>query len=193
VKKKKQRITIELIKRHFGNDVKIKKSLGGVFRVTTPTGGSIEIKQDGFRLYGGGEDVYRAITLLAADCWGGFKASGPREHILACMAHGEALSVQVTPDGKQSGGGCARISGAFMVAMIGLPASGIAFLFGGDDAAHVGMGITAIAVLVLWLLMAREQKEQERRRSQEMRSIFPVVHGLPRDASLDDADRQGWL
>jgi hypothetical protein len=191
-KRTRKRITPEMIKKHFGADVGIERRLSGIFLVRTSTG-ELEIKQDGFRIHTGGEDVYRSITLLAGEAWGGLKANGPREHILACMAHGEVLGVDVTPDVKQKGGCCARICVTFLVAMIGWPASWIASLFWDETGKYAGLGITGLAIVVLWQLMARDQKEQERRQAQEMRFIYPVHHGTPRDASTDDLEEGGWL
>jgi len=191
--KTSKRITAEMIKKYFGVDAEIERRLGGVFLVRTATGGEIEITRDRIRPHLGGEDVYRAMTLLASEAWGGIKASGPREHILACMAHGEALGVKVTPITKQAGGGCARLWMAFMIAMIGLPASWIASFIWGQTGKSVGIGVTVVAIVLVWELMARYQKQEERRQAQEMRFIYPIQHGTPRDASRDDAEREKWL
>ena len=191
--KTSKRITPEMIKKYFGVDAKIERRLGGVFLVRTATGGEIEITRDRIRPHLGGEDVYRAMTLLASEAWGGLKASGPREHILACMAHGEALGVMVTPVTKQPGAGCARLWVAFMLALIGLPVSWFASFIWGETGKSAGLGGTVIAVVLIWGVMAKAQKEAERRQAQELRFIYPVHHGTPRDASREDLEDGGWL
>jgi hypothetical protein len=191
--KKSKRITAELIKQHFGTDAEIERRLGGVYLVRTPTGGEVEITQSRIRLHLGGEDVYRSMTLFGHEVWGGIRASGPRPHILACMAHGEALGVKVTPDTRQKGAGCARIWAAFMVAIVGLPCSWVASYVWGDTGEYAGFGATGLSIVVMWELMARGQKWEERREAQEMRYIYPVHHGTPRDATSDDLEEGGWL
>jgi hypothetical protein len=191
--KKSKRVTVELVRQHFGSDVEIERRLGGVFLVRTPTGGEVEITQSRIRLHLGGEDVYRAMTLFGNEVWGGIRASGPRAHILACMAHGEVLGVKVTPDTRQKGGGCARIWMAFMVAIVGIPSSWVASLIWGETGEYAGFGITGLGIVVMWELMARGQKWEERREAQEMRFIYPVHHGTPRDAPTDDLEEGGWL
>lgn len=186
-------ITAEMIKKHFGPDAAIERRLGGVFRVNTPRGGEIEIDQTRFRVHTGGEQIYAAMTLLGAEAWGGLTVSGPREHILAFLAHGDALGVNVTIRQERSGSGCLRICAALIGAVVAIPAYLLASVFGAENAGQVAIGAAVVATILMLGIISREQKENERRRIQELYFLYPRQHGLPRDASHDDAQRGGWL
>ena len=186
-------ITPELIRKYFGHEVVIRRRGLGGFRVSTATGTDLEIKGKAVLIHSGGEDAFRAITALAGELWGGYTASGCREHILACMAHGEALGVAVTPDVKLPDALYNRVSAVFMAGAGGLLATAVASASGEDSTRDMAMIITGCAVILIWRLMKAIHTAEERRLSQELRFQFPRVHGTPRAASHDDADRAGWL
>jgi hypothetical protein len=184
-------ITKKMIRKHFGEDCQVRRKFFGGFNVTTATGGDVEIKGDKINLHCGGADVYQAMVSLAADAWGGLTAFGPDDHVLATMAHGEQLDVQVTPIVEDSGTGCLR----FFVAIVMLA---IGFWIVGSFATTtneqiVGGIIAVIVTLKMDGLLKKAEKRAERRRGQKYRNLHPKVHGGRRDASRDDAQRKGWL
>jgi hypothetical protein len=184
---KRRKITPEMIRKYFGPDANVEERFFGGFRVTTRTGGDVEITQTETRLHAGGDDVYEALTLLSAEAWGGMTAFGPHEHVVAMMAHGEALGVSVTPQVK-TGGGCLRIFAApfvFMMALGGVSAAG----------GHPVIGFSAAALVTgwVWNAMKKSAEREGRRQAQVLRYPHPRIHGGHRQATRDDAARQGWL
>ena len=83
---KNKRIAKDLIRAYFGKGAKI-GGFGGHYRITTPTGAEVLIKSNKIDLVVGGDDVYRACTLLSRELWG--KPDGarkPRIHARNCGA-----------------------------------------------------------------------------------------------------------
>src|SRR6185437_5085475 len=107
MKRKHKPVTKALIRQFFGNDAKV-HGFAGRYRVTTPTGGEVSITPGKMKLIYGGDDVYRAMTLLIGECWGHGKASGSREYLLASVAHGEAWGVNIQPNFRSKGATFAR-------------------------------------------------------------------------------------
>jgi hypothetical protein len=180
-------ITKKMICRRFGDDTKIQTKFFGGHNITTPTGGDVDIDDDGFRIHCGGEDVYRAIVLLGSDAWGHLTVYGSNDHVMATMAHGEALGVKVTPIVKEGGAGCLRFFLATLVFFICL---GMTARAGGSEGAFL------LSLLVAWgvsRLLRKREERAERRRGQRYRYAYPRIHGENREASREDASREGWL
>ena len=183
----RKRITLDLIKRHFGRDVTVTK-FGGRFRVVTDTGGEVLIYQNRMQVLVGGDDIYRGTTLLAHEVWGGAVAHGGREHLLAAVAHGEAWGVKVRADHTNAAGFFVRVLVAVCVV-----SCGVKLLKWGEFPAGYGALSIAAAVIVVWMLMQRSEKRAERSRAEAMGFNYPRVNGSKRDGSRDDAEREGWL
>ena len=183
----RKRITAKMIRRHFGREAEIEEKLFGGFRVTTPTGGDLEIDQTIVKPHAGGEDVYRAMIGLCAEAWNDMVVSGPHEHVIASMAHGEAAGVNVLP-AVEGSGGCLRFFVATLVFL---------FVFGLCIAAGIHEFLALIiAGAVSYLASKRVRKVQSRnalRRGQPYRFQYPSVHGDEREASREDAKRKEWL
>ena len=54
------------------------------------------IKPNKIDLVVGGDDVYRACTLLSRELWGSLTVRGSREFMLGIVAHGEENSVDLS-------------------------------------------------------------------------------------------------
>ena len=184
---KQRKITAKMIRRYFGPDAGIEERFFGGFRVTTPTGGEVEITQTEYKLHSGGNDVYEALTLLSNEAWGGMMASGAHEHIVAMMAHGEALGVPVTPQIK-SGGGCLRVLVAPFVFMMALGG----FISAGGDQ---GIALTAAALVTFWVWhsMKKAARREAQRQAQALRYLFPRVQGSARYSSDEDLRKGGLI
>ena len=118
MKRKRKPITRAVIKRHFGKDAKV-YGFAGHYRVVTASGGEVSFSQRKVKTIYGGEDVYRAVVLLAGECWGGLTVKGgSREFMLASMAHGEALGVPVRPNFEERGEVVARWFGALLALIV---------------------------------------------------------------------------
>jgi len=184
---KHRKITAKMIHRYFGPDAGIEERLFGGFRVTTPTGGDVEITQTEYKLHAGGNDVYEALTLLSNEAWGGMTATGPHEHIVAMMAHGEALGVSVTPK-IETGGGCLRVFVApfvFMMVLGGVIAAG----------KDQGIALTAAALVTgwVWHSMKKAARREAQRQTQTLRYLFPRVQGSARYSSDEDLRNGGLI
>jgi hypothetical protein len=180
-------ITAELIRKHLGPRASIKRRLFGGFNVTTPTGGEIEIHQRTYKIYCGGDDVYHAMMSLTAEAWDSISVQGPPEHILATMAHGDALGIPVIPEVKASGG-CLRFIVASIVFVF---AAG--FFVGDSQDSFRGICVGAFAAWLVWGFIKRRQQRNARRRAQRYRFQYPQTHGGERRASREDARETGWL
>jgi hypothetical protein len=184
-------ITKTMIRKHFGEDCEVRRKLFGGFNVTTPTGGDVDIKGHKISVHSGGEDVYQAMVSLAAEAWGSVTAFGPDDHVLATMAHGEALDVQVTPIVEDSGTGCLRFFLAILMLVIGF---WIVTSVATTPNEQIVGGIIALLVTVKTDgFLKKAAKRAERRAGQKYRNLQPNIHGGRRDASRDDAKRKGWL
>ena len=92
-----------LIEGHFGPDARIERRPLGGYRVIAPFG-EVEIKDDGFQNIVGDGEMYQATLLFARERWGTVKVSGPAQHVMACMAHGKELGIDVIPQGEPGDG-----------------------------------------------------------------------------------------
>jgi hypothetical protein len=185
----KKRFTSALIREHFGKEADIHRRLFGGFHVTTPTGADLDISDDKILFHAGSEDAYRAMVTLCHEAWGEIVPFGNSEHIIATMAHAEALGVNAIPEVKPSGGGCLRL---FVVAAVFfLMLSAMRGANSTDNAWN--MTIAAVVSALVSRGMKQSQRREARRRGQKYRYTYPRVQGSPREAQYDDAKRQGWL
>jgi hypothetical protein len=178
-----RKITEAMIRKYFGLYASIEKKLFGGFRVTTPTGGDVEIQQDKYTIHAGGHDVHAAMAMLGGEAWGGITAQGPPEFIMAMMAHGEFTGVNVIPVVKP-GSGC----GAFILTVI------VFLIVLGLTAKAGSPGATVIAALVawwVWWLMKKGREREAQRQAQALRYTFPLIHGSARYSSDEDLRRGG--
>jgi hypothetical protein len=184
-------ITKKLIRKHFGEDCRVRRKVLGGFNVTTPTGGDVDIKSDKINLHCGGADVYQSMVSLAADAWGDLTAFGPDDHVLATMAHGEALDVQVTPIVEDSGTGCLRFFVATLMLAVGCWI--VTSFATTTNEEIVGATIVLLVTIKIDGFLKKATKRAERRAGQKYRNLHPNIHGGRRDASHDDAKHKGWL
>lgn len=186
------RMKAKLIQRHFGKHAKVRRKLFGGFNVTTPGGGDIDISDEEFTIHSGGEEVYRSVVSLASEAWGGLTVWGGADHVMATIAHADALgTIQVTPVVKDSGDGCLRFVIAIFLLSI---TSSIIWHFAKTELQQLGgIALALFFTLAINRLIKKSQERAERRRGQKYRHLYPTVHGGKRDADREDADRQGWL
>jgi hypothetical protein len=183
---KRKRINRASIRTYFGKSAKV-TGFGGHYRVTTPTGGEVLISPKGMKLIFGGDDVYRACTLLAGDRWGTAKVrGGSREFILGMMAHGEASGVAVRVDHSNRFATFMRRM-VFLVLIVAALAMGLSR--DGGSACAVTLGVA----LLLWWLMKRSAKRKEQHKAEQLGFHYPRVHGTAGAASHDDLERKGWV
>ena len=183
------RITIERIRKHFGPRASVRRTAFGGYRIATPSGGEVEFTQKNFNIHCGGDDVYAATMALAAEAWGGVEVQGPSEHIIASMAHGDALGINVIPEVKGSGG-CLRFFIAAIAFIVGV---GIAARTGTDVDVLPALFVGGAAAVVMWKYVKKIQKRNARRRAQPYRFQYPQAYGDDRTASHDEARDKGWL
>ena len=146
------------------------------------------ISPKGMKLVFGGDDVYRACTLLAGDRWGTAKVrGGSREFILGMMAHGEASGVAVRVDHSS------RFA-TFMRRMVFLVLDrcgpGDGFLAGWRSPPVPSPSAWRSC---LWWLMKRSAKRKEQHKAEQLGFHYPRVHGTAGAASHDDLERKGWV
>jgi len=96
-------LTKDLLRKHFGKDARIRSRwfVSG-YRVKTRGGGEILVSRRKFEIVSGGDEIYRACTLLSRDLWGSMTAYGDHEQLMALTAHGEACDVDVRVGGKNA-------------------------------------------------------------------------------------------
>jgi len=172
------------VREYFGSGVRIRGFLGPPYRVTTPTGGDVVIMRNNLKVRRGDDAVYRACTLLARDLWGRMTVHGGREFVLGMMAHGEALGVNVRADHTNRWAAVLRALVVTGVVVAGMAVSG-------QDGS--GKAVTLCVALLIWWVMQRSAKREERRKAQQMGFHYPRVQGMAGAASHDDAKRKGWV
>jgi hypothetical protein len=96
--RKNKPVTRQVLENYFGQNASI-SDLAGWFEVTTIMGGKVKVSPGKITLTYGGDDVYRAVSLLIGECWAGAKVRGSREAILTAVAHSEAWGIRnIQPD-----------------------------------------------------------------------------------------------
>lgn len=184
MKRKSKPITKELIRKYFGKNAKV-YGFGGRYRVTTPTGGVVTITQNEVKVLYGGDDVYRAQTLLIGECWGSGKVHGSREYMLASIAHGEAEGVNIQPDFRDSGATVSRWFFALLVFVIGC-------MIAPNNMSAAGAVLVLLAPVVVFFLMKRVARREEQRKLETGGFTYPrQPHGA--EYANDDDLRKGGL
>lgn len=185
MKRPDKRITKALIRRYFGSDARV-RGFCGHYRVTTRTGGEVMITQKRMKIVFGLDDTYRAVTLLAGECWGGGKIRpGSREFMLGMAAHGEAENVNIQPNFKKTSATIVRWCVAAFVLWLGIRV-------GVDDTWVHAAGLV-LGVVFIFEMMKQSARREEQRKAQEMGFHYPRVHGTAGAVSRDDLEREGWV
>lgn len=184
MKRERKPVTKELIRKHFGKDAKV-SSFGGRYRVKTSTGAEVVISAKKMKLIYGGDDAYRAMTLLMGECWGSGKVHGSREFMLAAVAHGEAWGVNIQPNFRNRGATFVRWCAATFVFAIGcmlLP----------DRGEYLDvLGVFLVCALVFRLMKCVARRD-EQRKLETSGFIYPrQVHGA--EYADDEQLREGGL
>ena len=169
---------------YFGKGAKI-TGFGGHYRVTTPTGGEVLIKPNEFKLIFGGDDVYRACTLLSQQMWGSATVRGSREFMLGMMAHGEANNVNVRADHSNRLAPFWRAFVFMCVVIVGL-------MLGGARDGSVLL-FTLLVAVAIWMAMKRSAKREEQRKAEQLGFHYPRVQGTAGAASDEELERKGWV
>ena len=183
--KRHRPVTKDLIRKYFGRSAKI---LGfyGHYRVKTDSGGEVVISPNHAKIIFGGDDTYKALTLLMGECWGGAKASGgSREFMLGAMAHGEAWGVNIRPDYRDKGAAFARAVVFLLIVLVGFG------LGAGKDA--FGLLVTVFMAVVVVAAMARSAKRKEQAQAEAMGFHYPRVQGSARFSDDEDLEKGGLL
>jgi LPXTG-motif cell wall-anchored protein len=168
MKRRTKPITRVVIKKYFGKDAKV-YGFGGHYRVVTPSGGEVSISQKKINTIYGGEDVYRAVVLLAGECWGGLELKGgSRESMLASMAHGEALGVNVQPNFEERREVVAR----WFSALLALIVSYVTLLPHTGDPATAALG-AMLAAMAIFVSMRRKAKRKAQRKLETSGFLYP--------------------
>lgn len=183
MKRKRKRITKELIRGYFGEDAQI--SWFSPWRVKTLTGGEVVISQREIKVIFGTEDVYRAAMLLMGECWGTGVSRGSNEFMLAAAMHGEAAGVPIRPDYGN------RNAGLMQAVVFGL------ILFFGCimGAAHNSSALllTLLVAVGVVAAMAQSAKREKQKKHEQMGFPYPRVYGSAGAARHEDAKKRGWL
>jgi hypothetical protein len=183
-RRKRKRITKELIRGYFGEDAEI--SWVCPWRVKTITGGEVVISQREIKVIFGTEDAYRAVTLLMGECWGaGVAGRGSNEFMLASVMHGEAAGVPIRADYRNKNAGWLQVAMFFLILFVG----------GVMGAAHNSSALffTVLAALVIVAAMSESSKREARKKHEQMGFPYPRVYGSAGAARREDAKRRGWL
>ena len=168
MKRRTKPITRVVIKKYFGKDAKV-YGFGGHYRVVTASGGEVSINQKKINTIYGGEDVYRAVVLLAGECWGGLEVKGgSREFILASMAHGEALGVNVQPNFEERGETFSRWCAALLVLVVTYPM----LLSHTCKPATAALG-ALLAAMATFVSMRRTAKRKAQRKLETSGFLYP--------------------
>jgi hypothetical protein len=185
-----------LIERHFGPDARIERKLFGGYRIIAPFG-EVEIKDDGFENIVGDGDMYQATLLFARERWGIVRVTGSAQHVMACMAHGKELGVDVVPLGDTG-------QEAFEVAV---PCALVGFCLGMFFGMFFGAFFDDVTAGVLYggfigayafgsfghFLIKKAEERDARQIGQQYRDIFPETYGSERRANHEAARRKGLL
>ena len=179
---KRPRLTKELIRKYFGRRASIESRwFADGYKVTTETGGEFLISEKTFEIVIPTDDGILSMTLLGNELWGSIKVNGSPEFIMAGMAHGEALGVNVRPGIKRGWFGRSVVIFFGFVGVMGAAQHNI-----------VGVRILLIAAFVWWR-MERSAKRKEQRLAAHIGYLFPRVHGTAAAATDEDLEDQNWV
>jgi hypothetical protein len=153
----------------------IERMVFGGYRINTRTG-FVEFKDGNFGKFVGGPDVYRGVLLSAKDMgWPYIVVHGDEQHIVACMAHGAEVGMEVVPEVKNGDLGC-------LLTIIGLPIfCGCTWLASWwlDAWIDAAAGVAATIVIMCFLVEPAIEKittRAARMRGQVYRNVLPNVH-----------------
>lgn len=183
------------MKKHFGEETESDRDVFGVTHIRCRYG-QADFKEERFESAIGGSDIYRAALLFSAERWGQVKVTGTSVHILACMAHGKELGLNVIPEGNKEGSGCLVLGFAAVAFCTAVLAGVILALFDilhGLEPLELGVGAAIAAGLIAYPLLKKLLASDAARAGQKYRDIFPEVHGSERNAARDAARRKGLL
>jgi hypothetical protein len=192
MKHKNKPITKELIKKYFGKNAKV-HGFAGHYRVTTPTGGKVTITQSEVKLIYGGDDVYRAMTLLMGECWGSGKVRGSREFMLAFVAHGEASGVNIQPDFRDSGATFARWVVAMLLFVVGCMVADGMNAANNDTTAGGAILFVLLGPFLVFSLMKRAARREEQRKLETGGFTYPRQAQGAEYANDDDLRKGGLI
>jgi hypothetical protein len=182
-KRKRKKITRELVRAVFGDDAKI--SWFYPWRVKTLTGGEVVISQRNIKTITGTEDTHRAVALLVRECWGKATSNGSPEFVLAQVMHGEAAGVPIRADYTNKNAGVLQLAVFVLIlfagGMLGAADNSSALLF------------TLLAAVAVAAAMAESEKRKARKKHEQMSFPYPRVYGSAGAARREDAKRRGWL
>ncbi len=182
-KRKRKRITKELVRAVFGDDAQI--SWFYPWRVKTLSGGEVVISQRQIKTIYGTEDTHRAVALLIGECWGSGVSRGSNEFMLAQVMHGQAADVPIRADYGAKHAGLWRAVVFFVILCLG-------WIMG---AAHSGAGLllTLLTDAVIVAAMAQSAKREKQKKHEQMSYPYPRVYGSAGPARREDLKRRGWL
>jgi hypothetical protein len=183
---------------HFGEQAKVGRSwLPCGWRISLPDGSAVVIGLNGReektidKVVGSGQ-IYAAAISLLRDLQGFAIVRGTKENILAGIAQGAPMDVEVIPE----------VYPSFMTQMkIGMACSPLFFvgLIVGIGSDSVGAGLIggiALSQIAAWIwcwTISRGGIQGARQRGQALKSAFPSVQGGNRKAGIDDAKTRGML
>ncbi len=155
----------------------IERMIFGGYRINTRTG-FVEFKDDNFRKFVGGPDVYRGVLLSARDMgWPYMVVHGDEQHIVACIAHAAEIGgIEIVPEVENGDLGC-------LMTLIGLPIFGGCIWLAGqwlDGWMDAAAGIAATSLIMIFLVWPPIEKittRAARMRGQKYRNVLPNVHG----------------
>ena len=176
--------------RHFGIEAKWKRLVGGGGRVELPNGSSVHLAASAVQEVTGDGQLYAAALKYMHQARKGkpVVVTGSQENVLAGIAHGEQLGIEIIPElyPKRFYQGFALL-GAIMCATAGF------YLIDGWQGFLAGYGASLVLVPVLLAVLSRPMRRAARRRGNRLRNLFPHVQGGDRSAKIADAKARGMI
>jgi hypothetical protein len=139
----------------------------------------------------GGSEVLEAAILLVNEVQGYVIASGSRDNILSCLAHGETLNVEVIPELYITAAQYRKV-GMVAGALCGLP--GLIIGLTTNDIVQgllLGAAMAVSASTLYSIVFQRNSRKRARERGQALKSNYPARG--KRQSNVDDARRKGML
>lgn len=178
-------VTRDLIRKHFGKSARI-SGFCGHYRVKTRTGGEVEISSRKMKIIFGGDDTYKAVTLLGGEMWGSIEVTGgSREFTLASLAHGEAWGVPVHADYSDKGAAFFRVVVFLLILGFGLHM--------GADKDTTTLLVTVGGAVVMFAALKRSARQKEQAKAEAMGFNYPRVQGNARFSDDEDLEKGGLI
>jgi hypothetical protein len=170
--------TVAVFDKHLGHATTIKRRFWGGYRIVSRLGEAEFDEDDGFTDVVGGPEMYRATVLIMYDLRGYVAVSGSTQHVVATLAHGEALGIPVIPEVRDTNEGCLT----FFVAIV-------FFCF-----TPLG-GLLGVPIWIIWIhpWLKKRHTRSARVKGQRYRNVFPEIHGSERKADREAARQRGLL